>query len=78
MASADELLAGVLKLDEADRARFAQELLASLHQQQEPDAAKAWAAEINKRAREALSGRVEMVDGEKVLKEARARLHALL
>jgi putative addiction module component (TIGR02574 family) len=48
---AQELLTEALKLPAAERARLAAELIASVDGESEPDAAAAWAAEIERRVR---------------------------
>lgn len=46
---AEKLLSEALKLPTSDRARVAAELLASVDGEPDPDAAAAWAAEIDRR-----------------------------
>jgi putative addiction module component (TIGR02574 family) len=60
--STDELLAQVLRLPRQDRARLAEELLASLEEADDEDVAAAWAPELERRAREVTEGAVQTVD----------------
>lgn len=55
-ASTRKLLEEALTLPSADRARVAAELIASLDEEGDADAQKAWAAEIQKRAERVVSG----------------------
>jgi len=54
--TAEELLREALQLPEADRARVAAELLASLEPDLETRDGEAWIAEVERRAREAIAG----------------------
>ena len=56
-----ELLNELLALPAADRAKLAEELLASLEEGSDPDAAEAWVKEIERRVREIDDGTAEMV-----------------
>ena len=56
--STDELLAEVLRLARADRARVAEELLSSLEEPGD-EVAAAWATELERRSREVAEGRVQ-------------------
>jgi putative addiction module component (TIGR02574 family) len=58
--STDDLLAQALSLPRGERARLADELLASLEEPEE-DVAAAWANELQRRSRELSSGTVERV-----------------
>ena len=58
--STDELLAEVLRLARADRARVAEELLSSLEEPGD-EVAAAWATELERRSREVAEGRVQPV-----------------
>lgn len=51
-----KLLLQALELSLDDRAELAAELIASIDGEPDPDAEAAWAAEIERRARRALSG----------------------
>lgn len=68
MSTTEELLAEVLRLPRAERARVAEELLSSL---EEPanEVAAAWAAELERRSREIAEGRVQTVAWETVRSE---------
>ena len=59
----DELLVEALRLSRRERARVAEELLASL---EEPDdeVAAAWAGELERRSRDVAEGRVQTTDWE--------------
>ncbi len=72
----EELLAQVLRLPRTERARVAEEVLSSLEEPEE-DVAAAWAAELERRAREIAEGRVQPVDWDtarvQILKELEQR-----
>ena len=72
--STAEVFAAALALPEEDRARLAQELAKSINGEGEVD--KAWASEIERRVKEIREGTVELVDGEEVHRQIRARLAA--
>lgn len=76
MQSADELLASVLKLPAEQRRRIARELVLSLDGADE-GAEAAWGAEVEKRVRNLLDGKVETIDGEEAHRMVRARLRAI-
>lgn len=61
----DDLLTQVLRLPRRERARVAEELLSSLEETDE-DVAAAWAAELERRSREAAEGLVSLEDWETV------------
>jgi putative addiction module component (TIGR02574 family) len=61
--SAEELLAQVLGLPRGDRARVAEEILASLEEPEE-DVAIAWAEELKRRSREVADGSVTPIPWE--------------
>jgi putative addiction module component (TIGR02574 family) len=71
MSPRDEVFAAALSLPEADRAKLANQLLDSLDAPEE-EAAEAWRVEIERRAREAIDGKVELLDYEEVMAELRA------
>lgn len=73
MSSKDELLSELLQLPESDRAEFAYELLKSLDTDAHVDAASEWARELERRADEALSGRVKLSPAGDVLRELDAK-----
>ena len=68
MSTTEELLAEVLRLPRAERARVVEELLSSLEEPAD-DVAAAWAAELERRSREVAEGRVQTVAWETVRTE---------
>jgi len=68
MSTTEELLAEILRLPRAERARVVEEVLSSLEEPAE-DVAAAWAAELERRAREVAEGRVQTVAWETVRME---------
>ncbi|MDD9988266.1 MAG: addiction module protein [Spirochaetaceae bacterium] len=58
--TAEALLADALRLDSKGRAEVARELLASLDDPADPDAASAWADEIRRRIAAVESGSAEL------------------
>jgi hypothetical protein len=75
MASTDDLLADALRLPVEDRARLAHELLVSLEDEEAyPGAEVEWAQELERRARDVLSGAIETEDADVVLDRISARL----
>lgn len=65
----DELHAAVLSLPEAERARLAAKILASLDEDAEVEAA--WVSEVRDRMAAYRRGEIVAVDGEAVLAKAR-------
>jgi putative addiction module component (TIGR02574 family) len=64
-----------MRLPPDSRARLAERLIASLEPEPaDPDAEKSWAAEVQRRAEELASGKVEGVPAKTVLARARATL----
>jgi len=61
----DDLLTQALRLPRRERARIAEELLSSLEETEE-EVAAAWAAELDRRSREAAEGRVPLEDWQTV------------
>jgi putative addiction module component (TIGR02574 family) len=57
-----KLFSAALSLPTRERADLAHELLRSLDESEDPDAAAAWLAEIERRAREVEAGTAELVD----------------
>jgi putative addiction module component (TIGR02574 family) len=57
-----DLLSDALSLPAGERARIAHELILSLDEGEDPDAADAWVEEIERRAREIDSGAVATED----------------
>lgn len=73
-----ELEAEVLALPSADRARLAQQLIASLDDEEAEDpqeVERAWEEEIRRRLAEVEAGTAELIPAEEVFAELRARLH---
>jgi len=52
----EDVLSNALALPAPERARLAHELLISLDEAEDPEAAEAWLAEIDRRAREVIEG----------------------
>jgi putative addiction module component (TIGR02574 family) len=71
--STDELIAEALRLPPEERARFAEELLASL-EEPEDEVARAWAPELARRVRELEDGSVEGIPAETVFSELTKKL----
>ncbi|HOB96130.1 MAG TPA: addiction module protein [Aquabacterium sp.] len=67
----EELSAQARALPEEDRARLAEELLASLDQPPEADADPAWAHEIHLRISQIEAGTADLIPAEDVHAEAR-------
>ena len=65
MSTTEELLAEVLRLPRAERARVVEEVLSSLEEPAD-DVAAAWAAELEWRSREVAEGSVQTVAWETV------------
>jgi putative addiction module component (TIGR02574 family) len=75
MASTDDLFTDALRLPVEDRARLAHKLLVSLEDEEaHPSAEVEWVQELERRARDVLSGAVETEDAEVVLDRISARL----
>lgn len=77
MASLDtfeEILRAGLSLSPGERAMLADHLLASLDGPHQKEIDAAWAQEAERRMREIDEGRVELIDGELVMKRLRSRL----
>ena len=68
MSTTEKLLAEVLRLSRAERARVVEEVLSSLEEPAD-DVAAAWAAELERRSREVAEGRVQTVAWETVRTE---------
>jgi putative addiction module component (TIGR02574 family) len=68
---ARKVLTEAMSLSLDERAELAAELLASLDGEPDPDAEKAWAAEITRRAERARAGETVGVDSEMVHANAR-------
>ena len=76
MSIAAEKMAEVLAWPEQDRAFLARQLIASLDNTVEPDAATQWNEVIDPRSREIAEGRVDARSEEEVIGDIRTRLHA--
>jgi len=63
-----------LNLSESERAELAYNLVASLDGPTDPDAEKAWDAEILRRLAEIDSGTAELIDREELRRRMRARI----
>lgn len=63
-----------LSLSESERAELAYNLVASLDGPADPDAEKAWDAEILRRLAEIDSGAAELIDREELRRRMRARM----
>jgi putative addiction module component (TIGR02574 family) len=70
--SVDELEKEALKLSPDERERLALSLLSSIHGELEYEVE--WAEEVDRRAREIKEGRVELIPGDQVFREALDRL----
>lgn len=77
--NSDELLAAALTLPPEERERLAHELLDSLEDEEHLSPEEwqaAWDEEIERRVREIREGKAELIDGEVVFRDARARIAA--
>ncbi|MBI2892965.1 MAG: addiction module protein [Deltaproteobacteria bacterium] len=74
MAVANKVLEEALTLPTQERARLAAELIASLDEGEDADVEQAWAVEIQRRAEELRSGKVEAVSWEEVRERLLRRL----
>lgn len=77
--NSEEILAAALGLPSDERAHLAHELLDSLDDEASlspEEWAAAWDEEIARRIREIREGNAELINGEKVFREARAKLAA--
>jgi putative addiction module component (TIGR02574 family) len=63
-----------LALSEAERAKLARDLIASLDGPADDDVAEAWDIELCRRINEVESGRAQLLDVEDVLARIRARI----
>ncbi|NMO19331.1 addiction module protein [Pyxidicoccus fallax] len=76
-STADDLLPEALRLPTEERARLAHKLLLSLDDGEARTGADAeWAAEIERRAQEVVSGEVKTYDAREAIEEVRAQLRA--
>jgi len=70
----NELRSEALALTEADRAKLASDLVASLDGPAEDDAAQAWNVEICRRINEIESGSATLLDADEVINRVKARI----
>ena len=75
-AKAKQLLTAALALPPDERALLARELIESLDEAADPDAASAWVAEIERRSREIDDGSAALEDWGPVRDQIVARLRA--
>jgi putative addiction module component (TIGR02574 family) len=76
-SSADDLLPDALQLPPEERARLAHKLLLSLEEREAaPDVEAEWAAELERRAQDVLSGKAKTYDARGAVEEVRAQLRA--
>jgi putative addiction module component (TIGR02574 family) len=68
MAIGKQILPKLLKLPASERAQLATELIHSLDEREDSDAAEAWLHELDKRANDVTSGRVKVESWTKVRK----------
>lgn len=72
--SYEEILRAALSLPSETRAQLADHLLASLDGENQKEIEAAWAEEAERRMKDIREGKVELIDGESVMKELRSRL----
>ena len=70
----DELMRAALKLNAAERASMARELLSSLESLSEAEVEQLWVEEALRRSAEIDAGLVETIPADQAIAEARARL----
>jgi putative addiction module component (TIGR02574 family) len=73
-ASVEELVKRARALSPQDRARLAEELLASLDEESDSDAEAAWEQEIARRVEEIKTGRAKLIPAAEVFAET-ARIY---
>ena len=74
MASGKEILPMLLKLPSSQRAEIATELIRSLDEGEDTDAEEAWIVELERRAKEVLSGKAKTESWAKVRKRLEAKI----
>jgi putative addiction module component (TIGR02574 family) len=74
MSTVDEILKAALSLAPKQRAMLADRLLESLDGPDQKRIDALWAEEAERRLREIDEGKVQLMDGEQVMRELRARL----
>ncbi|MFU8813573.1 MAG: addiction module protein [Balneolaceae bacterium] len=70
-----EIESSALELDEKHRAELAKRLIESLDEHVDEDIEQAWIDEVRRRKEEIKSGKVTLIPGEQVHKEARNLLN---
>ena len=73
-SSLDALRSEVLRLSESDRAQLAHDLMVSLDEPGDPDAADAWDQEILRRLGQIDAGTATLIDRDELRQRMRARL----
>ena len=76
MANGKQMLPKLRNLPASERAQLATELIASLDESEDSDAAEAWLRELDKRAEDVTSGWVKTERWAKIRKRIEARLRA--
>lgn len=71
--TATDVLTDILRLPADERARLATELIRSLDEHADPDAAEAWDAEIERRGAEVAAGNAETMTLDEYRAHVRAR-----
>ena len=70
----EDIVASAMKLSDRERARLAQELIASLETEIEPNVEALWLAEAERRLEELRSGKVKGIPAEEAFARARRTL----
>lgn len=73
---AAQIFAEALELEVDERAELASQMIASIDGAPDPDAAHAWAAEIERRANRAISGESQGSDWEQIRSRIQAKLES--
>jgi putative addiction module component (TIGR02574 family) len=76
MAVRSELRRELMALSPEDRQELADELYESLPASDDPEWQRAWAVEIDRRARDVVDNRVELIDADEVHDALQSELHA--
>ena len=74
LSNFEEILRAALLLSAGERVMLADHLLASLDSPDQKRIDALWAEEAERRMREIDEGKVQLIDGEQVMRELRARL----
>jgi Putative addiction module component len=77
MQTPEELLNTLMKLSADERARIAKELLHSLDNEADADAAELWEQEVRHRSAAVTADAAKLLDGEAVLKDIAERIAAI-